>query len=151
MTNTMTRNEILLQVKQYFSIEELVCKDVRNLHGEKAWNFLDTNLLHVLLILRRDILKTSLVCNDYKWGGKNSQRGLRCNLCEIVKGKKQPYLSQHCMGKAVDLVSKNMTAAEMRKRIKANSALLPCNVRIEKDVTWLHIDVMDMGIKVYEF
>ena len=136
----MDRNEILLQVKKYFGIEELVCKDVANKWGERAWDFLDTDLLHILLVLRRDILKTSLVCNDYKWGGKNTQRGLRCNRCELVRTKTTPYLSMHIFGKAVDLVSKNMTASKMRELIKANANLLPCKVRVEDGVTWLHID-----------
>ena len=147
----MTRNQIITEVKKNFTIQELVCREVYNKWGERAWQFLDTNLLEVLLVLRRDILQVPLVCNDWKFGGKNTQRGLRCNTCQLVKSKTAPYLSMHIFGKAVDLVSAKMTAEKMRKLIQEKSVKLPCNVRIEGGVNWLHIDVMDMGTKVYEF
>ena len=46
-----------------------------------------------------------------------------------------------------------MTAEQMRSKIKANANLLPYNVRIEADVTWLHIDCYDdgSGRKIVEF
>ena len=47
-----------------------------------------------------------------------------------------------------------MTAEQARQKIKANANLLPCAIRIEKGVTWLHFDVrpQDGFIgKVYEF
>ena len=149
----MNRNEIITALKAWFDVRELVCPHTYERWKERSWNFLDTDLLAVLLWLRRDTLKVPLTLNDYKNGGSVTQRGLRCNLCPLVKGKTRVYLSQHCMGKALDIVSAKMTAAEMRRLIKVNSASLPCPVRIEKDVTWLHVDVMDSGNgqKVTEF
>ena len=47
-----------------------------------------------------------------------------------------------------------MQAEKMRELIKANANLLPCNIRIEGGVSWLHFDVLPQyGInqKVYEF
>ena len=149
------RNEIIKELKNYFSIEELVCPHALKFK-DNAWQFLDTEILYTLLIIRRDILKVSLVCNDYKFGGKNSQRGLRCNVCQLVKDKSVKgisYLSAHVNGAAFDLVSKSMSAETMRKLIKENADLLPYNIRIEADVTWLHIDCYDdgSGRKVVEF
>ena len=151
----IARNKIISELKEYFSIEELVCPHALKF-GDKAWQFLDTEILHTLLVLRRDILKVSLVCNDYKWKGKNSQRGLRCNVCQLVKDKSAKgisYLSAHVNGAAFDFVSKYMSAADMRKLIKDNARLLPYNIRIEADVTWLHIDCYDdgSGRKIVEF
>lgn len=152
----MTRDEVLTGIKQFFSIEELVCDHVVQKWGDKAWQFLDTDYLHALLVIRRDIIKLPMWCNDKAV----HQKGLRCNRCSIVKGKSAPYLSAHVLGKAGDFVVTGMTAVEARKKIKENAALLPCKVRLERwdsygNVTsWLHIDVIDAGPqqpKVYEF
>lgn len=76
--------------------------------------------------------------------GESTQRGLRCNLCSIVrsKGNKQ-YLSAHLMGKGFDVVSSQMTAQEMRDKIFENADKLPVPIRIEDGVSWLHFDTFD--------
>ena len=75
-------------------------------------------------------------------------------MCELVKSKKVNYLSAHVRGKAGDFTCKGMTAAQARGVILAYQDLLPCNIRLEDDVTWLHMDVLPQyGIedKVYLF
>lgn len=134
-----SRRMLIDELKKYFSIKELVCNHVYEKYGERAWMFLDTMALRLLLILRRDILKVPLVCNTKTL----KQRGLRCNLCEIVKEKTSPYLSAHVLGKGFDFSSPALSAEEMRLKISENVDLLPCKVRIEQDVNWLHIDVYD--------
>lgn len=146
----MTRNEILIGVKKYFKISELVCSHVSAKWGESAWQFLQTDYLHALLIIRRDILMTGMTCNT----GSLFQRGMRCNMCDLVKTKTTAYLSSHILGQAGDFTVTGMTAAEARTKIKNSANLLPCNVRLEADVTWLHFDTLNQtGItaKVYEF
>lgn len=146
----MDRNQILAEIKKYFSIDELVCEHTYERWRNNAWQFLDTNFLHALLIIRRDVLKSPMTCNS----DSANQRGLRCNRCELVKGKIRVYLSAHILGKAGDFTVKNMSAEEARQKIKNNAHLLPCNIRIEGGVSWLHIDVLPQyGIiqKVYEF
>ena len=138
----MTRYEIISQIKKYFKITELVCSHVFEKHGERAWMFLVTIYLHTLLVLRRDILKVPLVCNT----ATLTQRGLRCNLCDIVKEKTEDdivYLSAHHLGIGGDLSSPEMTAEEMRQKIEEKQDLLPYPVRIELKVNWLHIDCYD--------
>ena len=153
----MDKATVVNQLKKYFKIQEFVDEPTYKRWGENAWNFLNTQLLEVILILRKDILKVPLVCNDWCYGGKNTQRGLRTNLSYLVKEKTDKniiYLTQHGMGTAVDLVSSKMSAADMRKLIKANASKLPCSIRVEDDVTWLHIDVMQtisQKEKVYFF
>jgi hypothetical protein len=91
-----------------------------------------------------------MTCNE----GSAQQRGMRCNRCEIVREKANVYVSSHILGKAGDFSVKGMTAEEARQKIKANAHLLPCNIRIEGGVSWLHIDTLPQsGIiqKVYEF
>ena len=138
----MTRTEIISSLKKYFKVKELVCPHVFQKHGERSWKFLVTIYLHTLLVLRRDILKVPLVCNTTTL----TQRGLRCNLCDIVKEKTDAdivYLSAHHLGIGGDLSSPQMTAQEMRRKIQMNEDLLPYPIRLEDDVNWLHIDCYD--------
>lgn len=140
----MKRNEIIDRLKKYFDIKELVCPHVLEDWGERAWMFLDTDILETLLTLRTEILNVPLVCNTKTL----TQRGLRCNLCEINKDKTVRdvlTLSAHNNGRGFDLSSPKMTAEEMRKKINRYDYLLPHPVRVEDDVNWLHIDCYDMG------
>lgn len=148
----MNRNDILNEVKKFFDIDELVCGHILSRFNENAWQFLDTDYLHTLLIVRRDILKKPMYCNNHKAG--TYQRGLRCNMCDLVRSKSYAYLSAHVLGKAGDFTVKDMTAEEARTAIKKAADLLPVNIRMEKGTSWLHIDVMPQtGVtdKVYEF
>lgn len=133
----MTRQEILTGIRKYFDIEELVCDHTVAKFGQASWNFLDTDFLHALLVIRRDILKKPMWCN----GNGKKQRGLRCNRCQMVRGKTGVYLSAHCLGKAGDFDVSGMTAEQARMEIKQNAHLLPCQVRLERGVSWLHMDV----------
>ena len=138
----MTRGDIIKELKQYFNIKELVCPHTLKEWKEKSWQFLTTEILHTLLVIRRDILKVPLVCNT----STLTQRGLRCNLCEVVKNKTMNnilYLSSHHNGLGLDLSSPKMSAENMRKLIKQNADLLPYPIRMENDVNWLHIDCYD--------
>lgn len=144
---TATYKNITEELGEYFSIQELVSKAVWERYGENAWRFLDPRLIHTLLVLRRDILRVPLVCNNWKSGGTLQQRGLRENTSDIVKSKTakgQMYLSAHTTGQAVDLSSGRMSANDMREAIVILADLLPYPVRIEDGEsapTWLHIDV----------
>lgn len=142
----MERNKIIKELKKYFNIKELVCPHTYKRYGESSWKFLDTEILETLLVLRTKILCVPLICNNYSIN--LTQRGLRCNLCELTKEKTLKnilYISAHSNGKGFDLTSPKMTAEEMRQKIKEKAHLLPHPVRIEKDVNWLHIDCYDDG------
>lgn len=146
----MTRNELIEALTPYFDIDELVCPHTYQAWGVRAWQFLDTALLECILVIRRDILKRPMVVNNKFY----TQRGLRCNRCQTVRDKAKVYLSSHILGKAIDFTVQGLSAESARVMIKANAHLLPCNIRLEKDVNWVHIDVLPQyGItqKVYEF
>lgn len=151
----MDRATILKEIKQYFDIEELVCDHILARWGEGAWQFLDTGYLANLLALRRNVIQQPMFCNNHKKGVH--QRGMRCNLCEMVKEKDRPYLSAHILGKAGDFSVEGFSGLvnmdRIRTKIKLLPAALPVPMRMEKGVTWLHIDVMPtpLGQKVYEF
>ena len=146
----MTRDELITELRLYFQIKELVCDHVFSAWGQRAWQFLDTEYLHDLLIIRRDILKVPMTCNH----SNANQRGLRCNRCQLVKEKTKPYLSSHVLGRAGDFTVEGMSAQEARSLIRNNAHLLPYPLRMEGGVSWLHIDTLPQyGIteKVYEF
>lgn len=144
----MKRNEIITELKKFFIIQELVCQHTYKKFGELAWQFLDTELLHTLLVVRRDILKSPVYVNNWDGDGKFSQRGLRCNVCQLMKDKTvagKIYLSAHSNGAGVDFDAKGMTAEQARQKIEANQHLLPYPIRLEKGVIWVHLDVYDAG------
>lgn len=143
----MDRKEIISELGKYFKVKELVCNHVYAKWGEDSWRFLDTDALEVLLCLRKYILCVPLVVNS----GISFQRGLRCNRCELVASKTAPYLSAHVLGKGFDITPSRMTAEQARKAIRERADLLPCNVRIEDEVGWLHIDVMPVSDEKVHF
>lgn len=148
----MTRQEIIEALKTYFSIKELTCNHVYDTFGEKAWQFLSTSFLHTLLVLRTEIFKAPIKVNN----GKNvTQRGLRCNLCDLVKSKtlaNKIYMSSHILGEAVDFDVEGYSAEEARQRIIKHANLLPYPIRLEKDVNWVHVDLYDNNnTKIYLF
>lgn len=143
-------------VKQYFGIKELVCPDVYERFGENAWQFLDARLLHTLYVIR-EMIDRPVIVNNWAKGGSYSQRGLRCNVCPLVKEKtslEKVYLSAHVQGVAVDFHVPGMTTAEVRRLIIDNQRLLPYPIRIERDTDgWIHIDMRndDENFKIVEF
>jgi hypothetical protein len=133
---------IYYEIKKYFDIEELVCKHIRDVHGEAAWRLFDPRLLQVLLWIRKRVNKPIYA----NWYDKNlAQRGIRCNLCQLVKDKSAAgklYVSPHIFGAGVDFDIEGMLAEESRQWIDKNKAELPFPVRLERNVTWVHLDVL---------
>ena len=151
----MTKKEIISEIKEkkYFDIRELVCKHTYDKFGEKAWQFFSCDYLHALLVIRKSILGKGMVCNNWHTGGSYSQRGLRCNCCDMIKEKKSIYLSAHCTGQGGDFTVMGMTAEEARKKIKEYGNVLPVPVRLEDGVNWLHMDTYsdETSVKVSLF
>lgn len=137
----MNRKEIIEQLKYYFNIKELVCSHIYGKFGEQSWMFLSTQLLHTILALRTDILRMSMIINN----SRLHQRGMRCNMCPIVKSKNHAYVSAHLTGNGIDFTCEGKTAEEIRQMIKAKPLLLPYKIRLEEGVSWCHLDVYDDG------
>lgn len=132
----------------YFSIKELVCKHVYDRYGEAAAMFIDDRLIATLNTIREKILCAPMTVNNWHLGGSFTQRGLRCNICALVKSKTdigRLYLSAHLLGKAVDCNVEGMTAEEARRLIIGHSERLPWPIRLEEGVSWVHLDVYEMG------
>lgn len=151
----MTREEILNSIQTYFDIYELVDKTVYEQYGDRAWKFIDTDLLHVMLVIRVGIGKP-IYANNWKTAKPTDiifdERGLRTNICDIVMDKTNKgmlYLSGHVHGKALDFDVSGMDPEEVRKWILQYEDLLPCKVRLEhintktgKPITWVHLDTI---------
>lgn len=134
----MSRSETITALKQYFKVKELVCPHTYQRYGENAWQFLSTCYLETLLIIREQIIAAPMYCNT----SNLNQRGLRCNVCPIVSNKQSLYLSAHILGKAGDFTVRGLTAKEARNKIIQNAHLLPHPIRLENNVSWLHIDTL---------
>lgn len=137
----MTRKEAVNGLKKYFSVKELVCPHILgrfNGREDTALDFLDKNLIEVMLWIRRSIGRPITVNSDALGF---TQRGMRCNMCEIVRSKTQAYLSSHLLGSGVDFDVEGMTAEEVRRWIVANKESLPHAIRLERGVCWVHLDV----------
>ena len=144
----------MITVPTYFSIDELVCEHVYDKYGAKAWMFFDTELL-IMLDTIRDRIGKPIFVNDWQIHGKYSQRGLRCNQCDIVKEKAEAgilYMSAHCLGKGADFDVQGLLAEEVRQWIVKHANWWPYHIRLEADVNWVHLDVYDQSEnKVYIF
>lgn len=150
----MNKTEVIKELKKYFDIKELVCPHTLQKFGEKSWQFLNAELLETLLALRKEVFNVPMTINN---GSTFTQRGLRCNICQIPKDKtlqNKQYLSPHCLAQAFDCDVKGYTAEEARRKIMANQSMLPYPIRVERAVNWLHFDVYNDGsttVKYTEF
>lgn len=150
----MTRTQLIEELKKFFDIRELVCEHTFKTFGERSWQFFDRDFLEMLLVLRRDVIGEAMIVNNWHKGGKFSQRGFRCNICQLVKDKTIKgliYLTSHANGAAIDFDVPGMTSAQVRALVKSKAHLLPCNVRMEAGVSWCHIDIYDNNLKYSEF
>lgn len=142
-----------MSIKNYFQIQELVCPHMYDKFREYAWNFFDPRLLDTLLVIREAINKPIYV-NNWDMGGEFSQRGFRCNRCNLVKEKtalEKLYVTEHSQGMGIDFDVKDMTAEEVRKWIVSNKILLPHPIRLESDVNWVHLGVRTDGMQAITF
>ena len=143
----MKREKIIIELKKYFRVQELVGKYTYKRHKDRSWKFFSTEALHMLLILRVNIDRP-ITINTWHLGGKLSQRGLRSNLSNIFRQmfkSQKLYLSGHVLGEAFDLDVKTMSPREVRNWIQINKNLFPFKIRLEhlkggKEINWVHID-----------
>lgn len=129
-------------MKEWFDIKELVCPHVYDRHGESAWRLFDPRIIEVMAWLRRTINKRIYV-NMPSLG--LTQRGLRCNLCSLVKAKTEAgilYVSPHLLAAGFDFDVEGMTAEEVRQWLVQYKEELPYPIRLEQDVNWVHCDVL---------
>ena len=145
---TMDLLNVIKEIKKYFKANELVCSHIYARFGDDSLLFFRDDYLETILFLRRHF-GVKMYCNH----NGMFQRGARCNMCEVVKSKNYAYLSPHVEFCGGDWTFDGYTAEQMRTEIKKIAHLLPHPIRLEKDVTWVHIDTLPykMTGKVTEF
>lgn len=130
---------------EVFTYDDMIAKEK---HLQKGWKYLTHELLITIDVVR-EIIGYPLICNTWYQDGNRRYCGWRPRNCLIGAA-----FSQHKEGNAVDLICPNMTAEQMRQRIKENQDKLPYPIRIEDKVSWLHLDLKDIdykGEKIYFF
>lgn len=150
----MERDELIKEVKKYFQLKELVCPHCVNTFGDNAWQFISTELLSIIYTLRTQVIKKPMIVNSYN--NNLTQRGLRCNICQLCKDnttKNKIYMTAHGLGKAIDFTVNDMPAEEVRNLIRSNIDKFEYPIRLERDVTWVHVDAYttDNKTKLIEF
>ncbi len=146
MDMTMTRPQIIAELKKHFDIRELVCPHVFNEFGEKSWQFFDLQFLQMLYILRFEIFAEGMIINNWHKGGPFTERGGRCNICAICKDKTLHgllYMSAHANFSGCDYDVPGIPAEQTRQRVIANANKFPFKIRIEGKVNWNHNDCYD--------
>lgn len=140
----------MTKVCDNISVKEIVCPHVYAKWGDGAIRFIDSNLRLVLDVVRNKILKRPIRINN---GTSFTQRGLRCNCCQLVADKTKTgrvYLSAHNLGKGCDFDCPGLTVQQVHDLIKKNAHLLPCKIRLESPLdapTWTHLDIITEGQK----
>jgi hypothetical protein len=138
----------------FFDLHELVCPHIFIKYGDFAWNFIDPRLV-ILINTIRDRYNTGIIVNNWHNRGEFSQRGLRCQMCDIVKEKiekNELYMSAHIFGKGVDFDVEGKVAEEVRVWLKSHPNWWPYSFRLEKDVNWIHLDLYNnTENKIVEF
>lgn len=117
-----------MKANKYFTVEELVSKEVYELLGDEAIKLFDPKALEVLEDVR-EILDVPLICNNWCSGGSRDDCGYRDLKCSVGASK-----SAHKTGQAFDLVSNVLSANEMRNRIQLCAHMLRHNIRMEDGV-----------------
>lgn len=147
---------------EYFSLEEVFREPVINKYKPRIGTYgllsrIDKRLIETILFIRIN-LDRSITVNNYKWGGRFDERGLRDNKCPMVRGKAGVYLSGHVLSMALDFDVDEMTATEVRRWLVENADNLPHPIRLERDyggreISWVHLDVCEdpRNPKVYLF
>ena len=125
----------------YFKAHELVDPVTYKKFGEKSFRFIDKRVISVLTFLR-DYYKQPITVNDYMFGGKYKESGLRIPSLFYYK----PH-SCHSSGRAVDIKVKGVSAVDVQRDILNviyDEVKVMGLTAIEKDTpTWTHISVSD--------
>ncbi|MFH1623537.1 MAG: hypothetical protein ABID54_00085 [Pseudomonadota bacterium] len=129
-------------IPKFFQSYELIPKVAYGLLKDRPWviwQLFDSRTLYTGDKIRQRYGK--MIANTWYWKGEHQYRGWRPPDCRIGAD-----YSQHRFGRALDLVSVETTAEEIRRDIKAgktgsDGSIFQYITCIEDGVGWLHFDV----------
>ena len=132
-----------------FYIEEFVPKEVYQKFGDASIWFVNPNIILFTQWLKEH-RSSSIIINDWKWGGKYNYSGFRPKSCNIGA-----EFSQHRLGNALDVKVPGYKPSIIRDLIRTNFTSLNEKFKlstIEKGtLTWTHIDFRYTGLtKLFE-
>lgn len=142
------RKELILEtMKGKFIVQEFVSKKVYDLLGDEAIHLLNPFLIRAVCRLK-DVYPGKIIhINNWFWRGNSENRGFREQSSPV--GVKN---SQHKLGEALDFVISGISSEEVRRYIKDHPNEFPGIHRMEKDVSWVHIDTKKTrNGEIYEF
>lgn len=91
--------------------------------------------------MRYIIFNKPITINTWHKGGSFTQRGLRCNMCQLVKDKSSVYISAHLLGEAIDFNVQGCTTEDVYEAIRNNVDEFEYPIRMEiTGGNWNHID-----------
>ena len=126
---------------RYFKTQELVPEFVYEQLGEQSLLLFDKHLLITIDSIRSHFNKPVIV-NNWLRHGKYHERGFR--LQHTSTGSQN---SMHKQGRAIDFKVKGVSSEDVRKLILTHRELFPYITRMEKNVSWVHIDNSNTGRK----
>ena len=123
---------------KYFELYEMVDRATFSRWGDTAWLLFNSDLLSSVDGVREYFGVPCYVNNWWNGHGDNQYRGYRPPNCPI--GAKH---SEHKSGCAADITIEGIDAETARQRIMEDKdhPLLERIMRMEKDVSWVHIDI----------
>ncbi len=137
-----------MKVSKNFVIQEFVPEEIYFGFGDKSTWFVDPIIIKVAQFFR-DRYGISITINDWHTGGKRNLSG-----CRPPSTKLGARLSQHKMGRAVDLKWKGLDPEAIRKDIKENQKefLAVGLTAVEEGTdTWLYVDCRATGMNEIYF
>lgn len=124
-----------------FAVHELVPPETYDKFGDRGIRYIDPRLIGTLNAIR-DYVNAPMTINDYRFGGSRVSSGLR-----LPGSKYHSLYSAHSYGMAFDAVGDFDYEALRKDIIEKGEELLPHPVRLEMDINWLHVDVMNASDK----
>ena len=129
---------------KHFEAHELVPKHIYDSPKPiSKYTLFDDRLLKLSDRIR-ELVDSPLTINNWKWGGDREWCGLR-----TPESKYYSPTSQHTFGRAVDMVSRELTGQQLRRKVEKwmkegkfeDIGVFSVTVEEGPDITWLHIDV----------
>lgn len=135
---------------KHFKLSELLPEELY-IDEDTGWVMFDERLLKTIDIVR-GIVNVPLIINNWKSGGNRQWSGARTPKSKYYSKGSFHSVRDDRPVMAVDMISSRMSAEDIRQRVVERHLELPCPIRFEEGVSWVHLDVNEkVGYGVYFF
>jgi hypothetical protein len=129
-----------MYIPKFFKAYELVPPEIYKIYGEDSLMFISEEMKETIDAIRvfftdQSGKDTKVHVNNWFWNGPYKSRGYRDPFTDVVA-----KFSQHKFGRAIDFTVSGWFADDVRNRIEDFSKHFPHIHRMERDVSWVHID-----------